>query len=67
MKPGDLLPQMSKNGSESEWAQIPIPSDLKPQQKEQIARLIGPMNPTTSKPKEKSDAKFAKTIRRSPR
>jgi transcriptional regulator with XRE-family HTH domain len=67
MKPGDLLPQMIKTGTASEWAQFPIPSDLKPQQKEQIARLIGPMNPTTSKPKEKSDAKFAKTNRRSPR
>jgi transcriptional regulator with XRE-family HTH domain len=67
MKPTDLLPQMINSGSKSEWAQFPTPSDLKPQQKEQIARLIGPMNPTTSKPKEKSDAKSAKTIRRSPR
>ena len=67
MKPGELLPQMIKSGSASEWAQFPIPSDLKPQQKEQIARLIGPMNPPTSKPKEKSDVKFAKRIRRSPR
>jgi transcriptional regulator with XRE-family HTH domain len=67
MNPGELLPQMVKTGSTSEWAQFPIPSDLRPQQKKQIARLIGPMNPTTSKPKEKSDAKPAKTIRRSPR
>lgn len=67
IKPGDLLPQMIKNQSASEWAQFPIPSDLKPQQKEQIARMIGPMNSTTTKPKEKSDAKFTKRIRRSPR
>jgi transcriptional regulator with XRE-family HTH domain len=66
MKPGDLLPQMIKSRSASEWAQFPIPNSLKPQQKEQIARLIGPLNPT-GKPKEKSDAKFAKTIGRSPR
>lgn len=67
IKPSDLLPQVNKAGSESDWAQFPIPSDLKPQQKEQIALLIGPMNQTARKPKEKSDAKFAKTLRRSTR
>jgi len=67
IKTSDLLPQMNKPGPTSDWAQFPIPSDLKPQQKEQIALLIGPMNRTTSKPKEKSDAKFAKTLSRSTR
>ena len=64
MKPSDLLPQANKTGSISDWAQFPIPNDLKPQQKEQIALLIGPMNQTTSKPKEKSHGTFEKTIRR---
>jgi transcriptional regulator with XRE-family HTH domain len=67
MKPGDLLPQMITARSVIEWAQFPIPSDLKPQQKEQIARLIGPMNPTPSKPKGMNDAKSAKTVRRGAR
>src|ERR1700730_6769629 len=44
IKPGDLLPQVNKTGLASDWAQFPIPNDLKPQQKEQIALLIGPMN-----------------------
>jgi transcriptional regulator with XRE-family HTH domain len=67
IKPSDLLPQVNKTGSISEWAQFSLPNDLKPQQKEQIALIIGPMNQTTSKPKEKTDAKFAKTLRRSAR
>lgn len=67
IKTSDLLPQVNKTGSASDWAQFPLPNDLKPQQKEQIALLIGPMTQTTSKPKEKSDANFAKTIRRSSR
>jgi|ERR1039458_9544913 transcriptional regulator with XRE-family HTH domain len=67
IKPRDLLPQANKIGPASDWAQFPIPSDLKPQQREQIALLIGPMNPTTRRSKEKNDAAFAKTFRRSTR
>lgn len=67
MKPSELLPQMNKTRSTSDWAQFPLPNDLKPQQREQIALMIGPMSHRSSKPKEKSDAKFTKTIRRSPR
>src|ERR1700683_648546 len=62
IKPSDLLPQVNKTGSTSEWAQFSLPNDLNPQQKEQIALLIGPMNQTTNKPKDKTDAKFGKTI-----
>ncbi|HVB58374.1 MAG TPA: helix-turn-helix domain-containing protein [Candidatus Acidoferrales bacterium] len=61
MKPGELLPQ-AKSGSSSDLVQVPLPSDLKPQQKEQIALLIGRMNQAT-KLKEKSDVKTVKTIR----
>jgi transcriptional regulator with XRE-family HTH domain len=67
MKLDDLLPQVKKSGSASDWAQFPIPKDLKPEQKEQIALLIGRMNQTTSKTKEKNDATSAKTNSRSSR
>jgi transcriptional regulator with XRE-family HTH domain len=63
MKPGELLPQAAKSGSSSDLVQVPLPSDLKPQQKEQISLLIGRMNSATTKLKEKSDVKTVKTIR----
>lgn len=62
MKPGELLPQAAKSGSSSDLVQVPLPSDLKPQQKEQIALLIGRMNQAI-KLKEKIDVKIVKTIR----
>jgi len=40
MKPEDLLPRVSASATPSEWAHLPIPTDLKPQQKEQIAQII---------------------------
>jgi len=64
MKPNDFLPPASVTES-STLALLPMPDDLKPQQKEQIARLIGPVQQTTSK--EKIDGTSAKTVRRSPR
>jgi len=67
VKLSDLLPQAVRVGSAGDWSQVPMPPDLKPQQKEQIASLIGRMSRATSKTKEQSDVKIAKTIRRSPR
>ncbi len=67
MKPGDFLPPASVAGSAGAWALLPIPGDLKPQQKEQIARLIGPLQQKTSGSRGNIDAKAAKTVRRSPR
>ncbi|MGH9713617.1 MAG: helix-turn-helix domain-containing protein [Candidatus Acidiferrales bacterium] len=67
MKPSDFLPPASLAESPDSWAQLPIPSDLKPQQKEQIARLIGPLHQTMSKSEEGNNGKSAKTIRRRPR
>jgi transcriptional regulator with XRE-family HTH domain len=67
MKPSDFLPPASMTESPGAWALLPIPDDLKPQQKEQIARLIGPLHQTTSKSKERDNGKSAKTIRRSSR
>lgn len=67
LKLTELLPQTAKVGSSNDWNQFPMPADLKPQQKEQIALLIGRMSQATSKTKEESDVKAAKTIRRSAR
>jgi transcriptional regulator with XRE-family HTH domain len=66
MKLTELLPQADKTGVASDWSQFPMPTDLKPQQKEQIALLLGRFN-ETSKSKEKSDVIPIKTSRRSPR
>ena len=68
MKPGELLPQVATTaGSNGDWTKLPIPQDLKPLQKEQIALLIGPVSYKGTKSKEKRDAKFAKTNDRSAR
>jgi transcriptional regulator with XRE-family HTH domain len=66
MKPSELLPPPSITGSD-DWTQLPIPQDLKVQQKEQIALMIGSVNQTGRRSKEKRHAKFAKTNDRSPR
>ena len=67
MRLSELLPQASKVLSSDEWTQVPLPTDLNPQQKEQISLLIGRMNHASSKPKEESDFKNVKTVRRSSR
>jgi transcriptional regulator with XRE-family HTH domain len=40
MKPEELLPRLQASAPATDWTHLPIPDDLKPQQKEQIARLI---------------------------
>jgi transcriptional regulator with XRE-family HTH domain len=67
MRTSDFLPPASLAQSPGAWALLPMPDDLKPQQKEQIARLIGPLHQTKSKSKERNNGKSSKTIRRSPR
>jgi transcriptional regulator with XRE-family HTH domain len=67
MKLSELLPQVLKVEASKEWTEVPMPSDLKPQQKEQIASLIGRMSQPAGKTKEESDAKTTKTLRRSTR
>ena len=64
MKPNELLPQAAKTNADSDWSQFPMPTDLKPQQKEQIALLLSRINQTTSSSKEKSDVIPIKTNRR---
>lgn len=67
MKPNELLPQTFEAGSSKDWTQFPMPADLKLQQKEQIAQVIGRVNQPTSKSKGKTDATSIKTIRGSTR
>lgn len=68
MKLVDFLPPLNSGGSGgAALAELPIPADLKPEQKEQIARAIGPLQRTTSGPKERTDAKTPKAVHRSPR
>jgi transcriptional regulator with XRE-family HTH domain len=40
MKTEELLPPMQSASAGTDWKDLPMPGDLKPQQKEQIARLI---------------------------
>jgi len=40
LKPTDLLPPVGGELDELEWAGLPLPSDLKPEQKRQIARML---------------------------
>jgi transcriptional regulator with XRE-family HTH domain len=48
MKTEELLPPLRSNSPEFDWQHLPMPDDLKPQQREQIARLIDAVeNPFT--------------------
>jgi transcriptional regulator with XRE-family HTH domain len=67
MKLSELLPQTANLGSSNDWTQVPMPTDLKPQQKEQIALLIGRMSQTTGKTNQERASKNVKANRRSPR
>lgn len=67
MKVTELLPQADKTAAVGDWSQFPMPTDLNPQQKQQIALLLGRINQTTSNSKENTDAISVKTSRRSPR
>lgn len=40
LEPSDFLPIMSREGSRLDQADLPLPTDLKKSQKEQIARLF---------------------------
>lgn len=60
MKPDDFLPAGVAADSAADWTLLPIPEDLNLQQKEQIARLIGPLHQSRTKSKEKLNAKSKK-------
>jgi len=44
VRPGDLLPRSLDETSTERWSSIPIEGDLNPDQRRQIARLIGSVN-----------------------
>ncbi len=66
-KPSDFLPLVSVARGGDEWTELPMPGDLKRQQKEQIGRLIGTVKVSTSKSKETSGGTPAKGIIRGSR
>lgn len=59
LKPSDLLPPASEGQAAADLSKLPIQGDVNPEQREQIARLIG-SQPATPKAKEKIDANTAK-------
>lgn len=40
LAPSDLLPPMAASESSRDWSNLPLPDDLKVEQKKQIARLL---------------------------
>ena len=40
LRPADLLPPAEANISSNDWSSLPLPDDLKLEQKKQIARLV---------------------------
>jgi len=61
MKPSDFLPAGASPDSAQDWSSLPIPNDLNLRQKEQIARLIGPVGKANTKPKGGSHGPSKKT------
>jgi transcriptional regulator with XRE-family HTH domain len=59
LKPSDLLPPTGESQPAADMTKLPIQGDVNPEQREQIARLIG-SQPAPPKAKEKIDAKTAK-------
>jgi transcriptional regulator with XRE-family HTH domain len=60
MKPNDFLPAGSPDSTQ-DWSLLPIPDDLNLRQKEQIARLIGPVGKPNIKAKGGSHGPSKKT------
>ena len=61
LKPFDLLPQPSTNQSKAGHAELPLPEDLKAEQKKQVARLF--MQVDTIQPQDK-EIRRAQTTKR---
>jgi transcriptional regulator with XRE-family HTH domain len=60
LTPLDLLPPALTRPSRGERSELPLPNDLKAQQKEQIARLFDQVNTNEIRGKEGNYAKSAK-------
>jgi hypothetical protein len=61
MKPNDFLPAGASADAAQDWSLLPIPDDLNLRQKEQIARMIGPVRKTTPKLKGENHGPSKKT------
>jgi transcriptional regulator with XRE-family HTH domain len=58
LMPIELLPPVERLALDGDWRELPLPSDLKPQQREQVGRLIAGSPP---EPKlDKKDLKHGK-------
>lgn len=53
----DLLPQPAENPTTSDWTSLTFDSDLKEEQKKQLAKLIGPIDATSLQRTEEPNAK----------
>ncbi|MGH6810781.1 MAG: helix-turn-helix domain-containing protein [Methylocella sp.] len=60
LAPTDLLPPVKDLPETSDWEALPLPKDLKPQQKEQIARLVAGVRPEISQEKKVKNDKQTK-------
>ena len=60
LTPFDLLPQAQDNQAEGERTELPLPDDLKAQQKLQVAHFFAQIDTTQTPDKEKSRAKQTK-------
>ena len=59
VKPADLLPV---SPPEADWTALPLPSDLKPEQKQQIAQLIGLVQTTPANTQEEANDQTNQTL-----
>jgi transcriptional regulator with XRE-family HTH domain len=60
LSPKDLLPDKEERREAGEPAGLPLPSGLKPQQKDQISRLFAAPSPESRQPREGSHGKQTK-------
>ncbi|MGH9451203.1 MAG: helix-turn-helix domain-containing protein [Terriglobia bacterium] len=60
LTPSDFLPLTSRDHFRGDHTELPLPDDLKAQQKEQIARLIQQVDTNQIRGKEANRAKFTK-------
>ncbi len=66
LNPSDLLPPLGDDQPAADVSVLRIHGDVSPEQREQIARLIGPQ-PSSPKAEETTNAKIAKRNPRKPR
>jgi transcriptional regulator with XRE-family HTH domain len=60
---GDLLPPPQDVAATANWTSLNFEGDLNPEQKKQVANLIGPIGTPANRPTEENNAKTATTDR----